>query len=204
MSPGTARYHHGDLRAALIEASFDLLRETGLAGFSVAALARRLGVSTAAPYRHFADRDRLLAGVATAAARQLTSAMRDAVDAAGPDPIDRFASTAGVYVTFVGARGAGLDLVFSPTLRHLDDRALADAGRDLIGLLVALADAAAGGTPMDSLLLIEAHLALAQGFSTLNRDGFLDQARHTSASPADRAREASAALVRGRLAGSDG
>ncbi|GAB2473995.1 TetR/AcrR family transcriptional regulator [Jatrophihabitans fulvus] len=193
----SAPYHHGDLRSALIEQSFGLLRETGLAGFSVAALARRLGVSTAAPYRHFSDRSQLLARVAEQAARELTAAMRSAVDAAGPDPVKRFAVTAAVYVTFVSERGAGLELVFAPALRHLQDRQLAEAGRELIGLLRELADAATGVGSAEGLSLIEAHLAMAQGFSTLNRDGFLDQARHSTVAVADRARQASEALARG-------
>lgn len=192
-----APYHHGDLRSALIEESFALLRETGLAGFSVAALARRLGVSTAAPYRHFADRDHLLARVAEQTARELTAAMRTAVDTAGPDPVDRFAVTAAVYVTYVSERGAGLDVVFAPALRRLHDHDLAEAGRELIGLLRDLAEAATGVGPADGLSLIEAHLALAQGYGTLNRDGFLDQARHSTIPLPDRARRASAALTRG-------
>ena len=203
MKTGTTPYHHGELRAALIDTSFDLLRDTGLAGFSVAALARQLGVSTASPYRHFADREHLLAAVATAAARELLSAMRDAADTAGPDPVDRFASTAAVYVNFVDTRGAGLDLIFSPTLRHLGDHQLAAAGRALMTLLIELAGAAIDGTPVDSLNLIEAHLALAQGFSTLNRHGFLDQARHAATPPAERAHLASLALLRGYIAGQE-
>ena len=53
-------YHHGDLRSALLAAGRELLVERGAAGFSLSELARRVGVSTAAPYRHFADRDALL------------------------------------------------------------------------------------------------------------------------------------------------
>ncbi|ADG73181.1 transcriptional regulator, TetR family [Cellulomonas flavigena DSM 20109] len=53
-------YHHGALREALLAGAREMLAERGLDGFSLSALARRLGVSTAAPYRHFADRDALL------------------------------------------------------------------------------------------------------------------------------------------------
>src|ERR1700710_2399053 len=133
------RCHHGDPRSALGAESFELLSEVGLAGFSVAELARRLGVSTAAPYRHFRDRDELLAAVATRAADDLTVAMRAAAEAAGSDPVDRFAATAGAYVRFVSARGAGFDVIFAPALRHLHDSDLAEAGRELMALLLDLA-----------------------------------------------------------------
>src|SRR5215467_5472145 len=60
----SGRYHHGGLRAALIDAAIDVIGERGVRGFSMAEASRRLGVTTAAPYRHFADRDELLAEVA--------------------------------------------------------------------------------------------------------------------------------------------
>lgn len=59
-------YHHGDLRNALLAATADLVRERGARGFSVSEAARRVGVSSSAPYRHFADRDDMLAAAALA------------------------------------------------------------------------------------------------------------------------------------------
>ncbi|HEX4291130.1 MAG TPA: helix-turn-helix domain-containing protein, partial [Trebonia sp.] len=56
-----SRYHHGDLRPALVDAAIDVIAERGVRDFSMAEASRRLGVTTAAPYRHFADRDELLA-----------------------------------------------------------------------------------------------------------------------------------------------
>ncbi|MQA86530.1 MAG: TetR family transcriptional regulator [Streptosporangiales bacterium] len=66
-----SRYHHGDLRAALIDTAIELLRERGVQGFSLAEASRRLGVAAAAPYRHFADREELLAAVAVRASEAL-------------------------------------------------------------------------------------------------------------------------------------
>ncbi|MDT7669081.1 MAG: hypothetical protein QOC74_1864, partial [Pseudonocardiales bacterium] len=167
----------GDLRSALVAESFGLLSESGLAGFSVAELARRLKVSTAAPYRHFRDRDALLAAVATRAAGELTAAMRAAVAAAGPDPVDRFAATAGAYVRFVSTRGAGFDVIFAPALRHLHDSDLAEAGRELMALLLDLAQDAHPAGPREALRLLEQVSALAHGYATLDTDGFLSDAR---------------------------
>ena len=70
-APGPARrrrYHHGDLRQALIETAIEMLGERGAEAFSMAEASRRLGVAASAPYRHFADRDALLAAVALRAA----------------------------------------------------------------------------------------------------------------------------------------
>src|SRR5258708_21081937 len=63
MSPKAA-YHHGDLRAALVRAAIELLEESGETELSLRAVARRAGVSPAAPYRHYADREALASAVA--------------------------------------------------------------------------------------------------------------------------------------------
>ena len=79
-------YHHGDLRAALIDAGTALVAEGGLGALSVAEAARRTDVSAAAPYRHFPCRQDFVVAVAARAAQELDAAMRDAADAAGDDP----------------------------------------------------------------------------------------------------------------------
>jgi len=61
---GRRGYHHGDLREALIRGALELIAEKGPAGFTVAEAARSAGVSPGAPYRHFRDRDDLMADVA--------------------------------------------------------------------------------------------------------------------------------------------
>src|SRR6202020_3666570 len=58
------RYHHGDLRASLIDTAVELIGERGVRNFSLAEASRRLGVAVSAPYAHFSDRDDLLAAVA--------------------------------------------------------------------------------------------------------------------------------------------
>jgi AcrR family transcriptional regulator len=188
---------HGNLRSALVTASFELLSESGLAGFSVAELARRLGVSTAAPYRHFRDREELLAAVATRAAGELAEAMRAAADAAGADPVERLAATAGAYVRFVSARGAGFDVIYASELRHLRDDNLAEAGRGLMSLLLDLAQSTRDVDPLAALQLLEQVISLAHGYTTLDADGFLTDARLFGGDAATRATTAAAALIRG-------
>jgi AcrR family transcriptional regulator len=71
-------YHHGNLREALLQAAIQLIAEVGPAGFTLREVARRAGVSHNAPYRHFPDRESLLAAVAAQGFRVLNEAMLDA------------------------------------------------------------------------------------------------------------------------------
>ncbi|MFG2891379.1 TetR/AcrR family transcriptional regulator [Streptomyces sp. NPDC048248] len=187
----------GQLRSALIAESFALLSEKGMAGFSVAELARRLKVSTAAPYRHFRNREALLAVVATQAADELTRAMETAAQTAGPEPIDRLAATAGAYVRHVSDRGAGFDVIFARELRPLRDADLARAGRNLMTLLLDLARSAGHADPSRALLLIEQLFCLAHGYITLNAEDFLSRSRLSPEDVATRATRAATALLRG-------
>ncbi|MCW2900194.1 MAG: putative TetR Transcriptional regulator [Streptosporangiaceae bacterium] len=166
-------YHHGDLRAALIDAALDLISEAGVAGFSVAEAARRVGVSAAAPYRHFPDRESLLAAAASAATRQLTHKIRTAVGTAPDpgDPVERLAATAGVYSRFVIERRAGFDLIFTPALQDRHDGELRDATRALVAELLRLAMAASTGGIHAALELLEHHTALAHGYAGLQLGG---------------------------------
>ena len=68
-------YHHGDLKRALTEAALGLVKEKGPKGFTLREVARRAGVSAAAPYRHFSDKAQLLAAVATQGFIQLHEAL---------------------------------------------------------------------------------------------------------------------------------
>jgi AcrR family transcriptional regulator len=192
-------YHHGNLRAELIEASFDLLAEHGLGAFSVAKVARAVGVSTASPYRHFADRDHLLAAVAAQAALELADRMRGDIDNAEQDPRERLAVTAGTYVRYVAERGAGFNVIFSGPLTQLEETELSDAGRRLISLLLELAERALDAPgPDEALLVLERHIVSAHGYVTLHRDGFFSGRRpkDTVETIAERATQATRDLLR--------
>jgi AcrR family transcriptional regulator len=95
------KYHHGDLRNALIAAALELIAEHGVEGFTLRDCARKAGVSVAAPYRHFQDRDDLLASVAADCMARIGDAMERAVEAAGTDdPLLAFRATGIAYVRF--------------------------------------------------------------------------------------------------------
>jgi AcrR family transcriptional regulator len=168
---GRRAYHHGDLRAALVDGTLDLIAEHGVAGFSVAEVARRVGVSAAAPYRHFPDRESLLAAAASASARRLTERIRAAAETAPDDPVERLAATAGAYSRFVVERRAGLDLMFTPGLRDQRDGELRAATRALMDELLPLAVAVTTGDFRAAIELVENHLALAHGYAVLHLGG---------------------------------
>ncbi|WP_306213988.1 TetR/AcrR family transcriptional regulator [Actinoplanes sp. RD1] len=188
-------YHHGDLRAALVATSFEILAEQGLQRFSVAAVARRLGVSTAAPYRHFPGRGHLLAAVSSAAARDLRAAIGTAAAAAGPDPRHRFAAAAAAYVRFVARTGAGFDVIFAAELYAVADRERTERTRALMTDLLGLTTAACAGTPAETLTLLESLIATAHGYTTLFTTGFWRRAGTPLEEIADRAAAAARSLL---------
>lgn len=160
-------YHHGNLRAALIEASFDVLAEQGPEKFSVAKVAKRLAVSSAAPYRHFADRDQLLAAVATQAAVELTELIRSTVSTLDSDPAQKFAATAGTYVRYAITRGAAFNVIFAADLQRELVGELGSTPQDLIDLLLGLAQDAANLTPEQARRLLDQYLASTCGYADL-------------------------------------
>src|SRR5277367_6509136 len=91
-------YHHGNLKKALLQAALELTAETGPRGFTLREAARRAGVSHNAPYRHFRDRDALLAAVATEGFDRLTHAMARGALKAGP--LNRLRRSGLAYVDF--------------------------------------------------------------------------------------------------------
>jgi AcrR family transcriptional regulator len=192
-------YHHGDLRAALVRGGRDQLAEAGLAGFSVARVARRVGVSSAAPYRHFPDREALLAAVVGEVAADLTDAIRVAADAAGEDPADRLVAAAGAYTRHVLTQGVGFDLLYLRELRASRFGELHEQTRALLDLLTQLGDGAAPSpTPTGVPLLVSQAMSTAHGFATLTAGGLTPaDAPLTVDETAARTRDAVRALIAG-------
>lgn len=163
------RYHHGDLRAALIDAALALIAERGADALSVAEAARRTGVSAAAPYRHFPTRQDLLRATAVRAAELLAAELRD--DVTATDPEERLAQAGRVYVRFVVRHHAGLDLIFSTQLRD-GDETLGAAGRAVMDPLMSIA-LDLTGDPHAAMDLLEQLTAAAHGYAVLHLSGFL-------------------------------
>ena len=106
-------YHHGNLRSALLDAAERTLRERGVDELSLRELAREVGVSHAAPRRHFPDRQALLDALAEAGFERLGAELRAAYEGAGPDFVARLHATGVAYVRFATDDSALLELMFA-------------------------------------------------------------------------------------------
>jgi AcrR family transcriptional regulator len=93
-------YHHGDLKNALVSAGASVLAKDGVGGFSLRKVARKAGVSHAAPYAHFADKQALLAAISTEGFKRLYAAMDSAIEPFEGNPLGKLAVGAWTYVEF--------------------------------------------------------------------------------------------------------
>ena len=130
---GPRAYHHGNLREALLRAALELIAQKGPAGFTFAEAARWAGVSPAAPYRHFRDRDDLLANVALRGFQQFELALARAWDDGRPDVLTALDRMGKAYLAFARAEPAYYSAMFesgvppgsTAELREAGDRAFA-------------------------------------------------------------------------------
>lgn len=106
MSGRERGYHHGNLREALIQAALDTIASRGLAGLAVAELARAVGVSPAAPYRHFRDRNALIAEVSRQGFERLTEALKEAVASGPGHPVAALERCGRAYLAFAAREPA--------------------------------------------------------------------------------------------------
>ncbi|MEU8157796.1 TetR/AcrR family transcriptional regulator [Micromonospora sp. NPDC048986] len=159
-------YHHGDLRRALLAAALDAIDEVGPAALSLRDLARRAGVSHAAPAHHFGDK----AGLLTALAAQGFDLLAQALTAADGDPLE-----AGVaYVDFAVTRRAYFEVMFRPEFYRADDAELIAArGRAGAVLRAGVAALPTGSAPVDPGRDALAAWSIAHGFATLWLAGVL-------------------------------
>jgi AcrR family transcriptional regulator len=130
---GTRGYHHGNLKEALVRAALELIREKGPAGFTFADAARWAGVSPAAPYRHFRDRDALLSSVALQGFERFGAMLATAWNQGRPNPRQAFENLGKAYLAFARAEPAyysakfeaGNPLDNNPELLAASERAFA-------------------------------------------------------------------------------
>jgi AcrR family transcriptional regulator len=126
-------YHHGNLKEALVRAALELIAEKGSAGFTFADAARWAGVSPAAPYRHFRDRDELMSDVARRGFDLFEATLKRAWDEGRPAPSAAFDRLGKAYLEFARKEPAyysamfeaGISLDANPELRLAGDRAFA-------------------------------------------------------------------------------
>ena len=171
-------YHHGDLRRGLIDAALGLAEEAGPEGVSVREAARRAGVSSGAPFRHFESRDALMTAVAEEAQRRFRAEIDAALADAPPgDPLARFRKLGLAYLRWAMRNPAHFEII--STGRYFDHDRAAELSRDNAGLIGMtghlLAEAfAAGQLRVVDLKRVQlAGRALVYGFARMNIDGHL-------------------------------
>lgn len=170
-------YHHGHLREALLEAALALLAEHGPAALSLREVARRAGVSHAAPAHHFEDKAGLLTALAAEGFRRFLAAQRAAAERGGSDPAQRFAWTGWAYVMFAAEQRAYFELMFRPELLRVEDEEFKLASREAYDFLLASAQAAfQGKLSADDLALVATQAwAEAHGLAMLHLHGNLER-----------------------------
>jgi AcrR family transcriptional regulator len=190
------RYHHGDLKAALVDGAIELIGERGVRGFSLAELSRRLGVTVAAPYRHFADRDELLAAVAVRALH----AFADALAAGSGDqdpPEQQLAAMARSYVRFAAEQRPLFDVVYATDLDKSRYPELVPAYERVEEPFTACVARLCPDDPEAALALEDALEASARGHSALLLDGSYGEGPEAIDRAAAQAARATLALIQG-------
>lgn len=164
-------YHHGNLREALIEAALDLIAEKGTGGFSFADAARSAGVSPAAPYRHFRDRDALLADVAERGYVLFAERLAAAWNEGRPDPFSAFERTGRAYLEFARDEPAHYSAMFEAGIDRSDHPKLRKASDEAFAVLRRAADtlcALAAPDRRPPALMVALHVwAMAHGIASL-------------------------------------
>lgn len=168
------RYHHGDLREALLSSALVAIARDGVSAISLRRLAREAGVSHAAPAHHFHDRTGLFTALAARGFELLDAALRRAVDQAPDNAKARLSASGKAYVLFATEHPAYFEVMFRPDLVHRDDPALLAASRQA-GQVLRQTIAAARGDTDSADLELEALKAWthAHGLATLWLSGTL-------------------------------
>lgn len=164
-------YHHGNLREALIEAALQLIREKGPAGFTIAEAARAAGVSPAAPYRHFRDRDELMADVAKRGFEEFATALSSAWDKGRPNPLTALMHIGAAYLAYARDHTPTYTAMFESGLKFSSYPQLVVASEAAFAVLRNACEAVIAGLPAPKrppALMMALHLwSLSHGIASL-------------------------------------
>lgn len=168
---GRRGYHHGNLREALIRAALDLIGQKGPAGFTFADAARAAGVSSAAPYRHYRDREALLVDVAKRGFELFAERLDRAWADGKPDPFRAFENVGRAYLAFAREEGAYYQAMFEAGVPMEADAELHTAAERAFAVLRRGAETLAAQLPAGRrppALMMALHVwALAHGVASL-------------------------------------
>jgi len=170
--PGARRgYHHGNLREALIAAALELISKKGPAGFTCADAARAAGVSPAAPYRHFRDRDALMADVARRGFDGFADALSRAWNDGRPTPRAAFERLGRAYLEFAAKEPALFSAMFESGLPIGDYPEVSAAGERAFAVLRQACEALAATLPKEKRpppMMMALHIwSLSHGIASL-------------------------------------
>jgi AcrR family transcriptional regulator len=164
-------YHHGNLREALILAALELISQKGPAGFTFAEAARHAGVSPAAPYRHFRDRDSLMADVARRGFERFAAALAQAWDEGRPTPSAAFDRLGTAYLEFARTEPAYFSAMFESGLELKHFPEVQEAGETAFSVLRGACETLAATLPADRrppAMMMALHIwSLAHGVASL-------------------------------------
>ena len=170
-SGGQRGYHHGNLSEALVQAALDLIAQFGPAGFSFAEVTRAVGVSPAAPYRHFRDRDALMADIARRGFDKFADALAGAWNGGAPDAMAAFKAVGQAYLAFARNEPAYFAAMFEARLPPDTSRELTQATERAFGILRQACEALITGLPdgkRPPALMMSLHVwAMAHGIASL-------------------------------------
>jgi AcrR family transcriptional regulator len=164
-------YHHGNLKEALVRAALELIAQKGPAGFTFAEAARWAGVSPAAPYRHFRDRDELLADVARRGFDQFAAVLTRAWDDGRPDPSTAFDRVGKAYLQFARSEPAYYSAMFEAGIPPDSSPELREAGERVFAVLRSATERLVVGMPAQRrppVLMMALHIwAMSHGVASL-------------------------------------
>lgn len=164
-------YHHGNLKEALIAAALELIAEKGPTGFTFADTARAAGVSSAAPYRHFKDRDELMEDVALQGFTRFEGWLENAWSGGHPTPMKALENVGLAYLAFAREEPALYAAMFETNIRPEPGSPLDKAGERAFAVLRGAVDAVCATLPADSRppsMMVALHLwSMAHGIAAL-------------------------------------
>jgi|SRR5580658_3150654 AcrR family transcriptional regulator len=188
------RYHHGDLRTALIDTAIELIAEGGVRTFSMAAASRRLGVAVSAPYAHFTDRDALLAAVAVRAYEQFSADLTPRLGSLA-SAADCLAAISHAYVRFAGQQRAMFEILFGLGLEKREHPEIDAAKQPILAMFMRYVAEVDRAPNQPLAIAVE---AVAHGYAMMLLDGDFGTEPGAVLDAAEQAARATYAVIEGR------